>query len=237
MRLIIIIMCFALITSGVCSPAKAESSKDNNFFIELNGGCYNSYKPKGDFYQGTMGRNKIYGVEAGYKFNKNFRMSLGVDFIENFRNRYSEVETVKNIRGGDFKVPYDNVTKVSSIPVMANFYYDIVQINNFVPYLTIGSGINFSKTSFRREPDPSDNDPAPEEYARGVNKDFAYRLGLGVQYLLNNNLNLDLRYQYVDLGRFKTGRSSSIEGEVDRVVARSGKLKYNQFLLGFIFKF
>ena len=235
MRLIIIIICFTLITSGICSPAKAESDKDNKFFIEINGGYYNSYKPKGDFYQGTMGKNKIYAVEAGYKFNKNFRMSLGVDFIENFRNRYSEEEVGVDIEGEDFIVKHNNISKVSALPVMANFYYDIAQVNNFIPYLTIGAGINYSKTSFIKR-SSSDYDDL-EEYARGVNKDFSYKLGLGVQYLLSNNLSLDLRYQYVDLGKSKTGRSYLTEGKLYKVAAKSGRLKYNQFILGFVFKF
>ncbi|MEK6733532.1 MAG: outer membrane beta-barrel protein, partial [Pseudomonadota bacterium] len=59
---------------------------------------------------------------------------------------------------------------------------------------------------------------------------FAYRAGLGTQYAINGDFDLDVRYQYEDLGKAKV-LNTNLTG-FDTV-----KIRANEFLVGIAYKF
>jgi len=61
--------------------------------------------------------------------------------------------------------------------------------------------------------------------------------GLGVRYGVNKDFDLDLRYVYANLGKFKTGASASFNGRSGNVAAKTGKLRAQEIIVGIIYKF
>lgn len=71
---------------------------------------------------------------------------------------------------------------------------------------------------------------------------LAYKVGVGSKYSLSSDFDLDFRYQYVDLGKFKTSQikkgylNGTYIGEMIAGSAR-GKLRAHEVLAGVSYKF
>ena len=143
---------------------------------------------------------------------------------------------------------YSNVskTKLKSIALMLNASYDIADFNGFVPYATVGLGIAKNKTktttatvtttqmSTAATPVALTDAQAlggtavttsQASVAGKTTTSFAGKLGLGVKYSINSAVDVDFRYQYQYLGKFKTANGDQ------------GRLQSNQLLLGVAYKF
>lgn len=79
--------------------------------------------------------------------------------------------------------------------VMLNAYYDINTGTKFTPYVGAGLGIAMLKASERGI--YSDNKSANASDSRNT---FAWQIGAGVSYALNDNFNVDLGYRFLDEG-------------------------------------
>jgi len=76
----------------------------------------------------------------------------------------------------------DNTVKVDSL--MANVYYDFHNWNGWTPYVTTGIGIGWFDYT--------------DSYVTGSDHSFIWKLGAGVDYDLTENVQLGLRYTYMD---------------------------------------
>ncbi len=222
----IILTCVAQITIAL-----ENQSKD--YYTQLNIGYAYGRKSKGDFATSKMSNSILYEVEVGYKVNKNFRTSISLDYMPNFKNNYSTIINYPS------EIPLYTLiesynTRVKSFATMFNVYYDIVNVNNFSPYINIGAGASRNRTSFSTNITNSTGFNQTIHYSDAWKNNFAYKMGIGVRVLFNSNFEFDLRYQYVNLGKFKTNSPSMSN---DRTNVKTGTLRSDAILLGVVYKF
>ncbi|WP_332643150.1 outer membrane protein, partial [Escherichia sp. Lx600-2] len=65
-----------------------------------------------------------------------------------------------------------------------------------------------------------------------TNSNFAWSLGLGSQYAINDNLSLDLSYRFLDAGKSEV--SSYTDGAKDKSKV---KVRSNDIMLGVVYRF
>lgn len=107
-----------------------------------------------------------------------------------------------------WKVTNNNVDyKLKTSTVMYNGYLDFINSMDFTPFLTIGGGVAILSTEINSHSDESKTT-------------FAYNLGGGFQYILNDDLSAEFLYRYM-----KTGK---ISGNAPN---------YNNFMLGITYTF
>lgn len=206
----------------------SNSIENNNFYFQINGAIASGLPPKGDYGDNKSSKTMLIGAEAGYQFNQQLRLGLSLDYIP----RMSFKENTVTIYDEDLTA-FDNYTyKIKSFASMLNVYYDIIEINKFIPYVTLGAGIARNKSSGHHQREFDDGEKEDNKVIPNATQtNFAYKIGLGARYSINKTLAFDLRYQFVDLGKLKTGIDE------DLVFIHYGKLKVNQFLLGIAYKF
>lgn len=120
------------------------------------------------------------GVAVGYVFHENFRVEGEVAYQSNDLDRV-------NVLGLDLAANGD----ISSLGLLANGYYEIVNSSGFL--FNVGAGLGFMNVKVNDLtivgsgiPGSSENDTV-----------FAYQVGAGVGYAVNANLALDLKYRYM----------------------------------------
>ncbi len=189
----------------------------SNFYVQLNGGAVLGLAPKGDFGTKKAGTSALFGAEAGYQFDEHLRASVSLDYISKFSFTETSAAT-------DTLPQEDKKNKVKSLVVMANAYYDIMEAKGFTPYVTVGAGVARNKTT-------QDVTESGETFStKGTKTNFAWKVGLGTRYAVNQNIALDLRYQFVDLGKIKVNKT-------DVLAVNNGKLRAHEFLVGVAYKF
>ncbi len=228
-----VILAAALTTAAF--SAIAEEGVNKNFYVQFNSGYAHGISPNKDFPKGDMGDTSVFGLEAGYKVDEHFRTSVSFDYMPSFSNKETSTD-------GD--IIKDGNIKVKSYVSMLNLYYDIIEYNKFTPYLTLGAGIARNRTGLYTENFSSNKTNLVETvvYENATKTNFAYKLGIGSKYEINNSFDLDLRYQFTDLGKFKTGtieKAYENGAYVDSAnsTAKSGKLRAHQILVGLAYKF
>lgn len=131
----------------------------------------------------------LIGIGAGYKMNEYMKTDLTLGY-----RGWGDV---------DMKAVGQKKTDVWSLPVLANLYLSYPVHKQMSVYGMGGIGMSYNKTDDIRD-------------AKGASKtSFAWTTGLGVEYMLNNCMSLDLGYRYTDLGKANvkaragyTGKSS-----------------------------
>jgi opacity protein-like surface antigen len=205
----------AVLSTTALSAAAYENSNGKDFYFGVNAGYAKGVKPGKD-YNGKMGNSGIFGIEAGYNVNNNFRTSLSMDYAPSFTAKNTESSTELGAS-----------TKVKSLVTMINLYADITNYNGLTPYLTAGLGIarnKSGKTTLTYQGDSASNSSSD-----GTTKtNAAFKVGFGAKYAVNSDVDLDIRYQYVDAGKFKTVSNSN---------SPEGKVRSNQILVGAAYKF
>jgi opacity protein-like surface antigen len=225
--------------SAFYSAANAEDLKLNdNYYVQLNAGISASTKGSGELNK-KMGKSGLYGIEAGMKLNEKFRLGLGFDY----RTGYA-VNTTKTYKV-DEETPLDHTNdaryKIKSLVVMANVYYDIAEIKNFTPYVNLGFGLARNKTKYDSKI-YADNKYVADEFThtqKSVNN-FAYKLGFGTRYSVSKQVDIDLRYNFINLGKFKTISSDWVTNGEDVSKPNrltKSKLSAHEFLVGVVYKF
>ena len=89
-----------------------------------------------------------------------------------------------------------------------------------------------------------------EIYTRGVKStttipgdtinQFAYKLSAGTLVSLTDKLSLDVNYQYVNLGAFKSGNETFSDGEPETIFQRpknDGEIKTQELMVGLQYTF
>lgn len=114
----------------------------------------------------------------------------------------------------------------NSSTLFANLYYDFRNDSAFVPYIGAGIGMSFNYLGF----DLHRGGSAVSRDESTTN--FAWNVGAGVAYNVNDALYIDAAYRYVDLGY--TEASGALKGDQIKV----GSRPYNhEFMLGLRFAF
>ena len=235
-----------LFSALMASSALATESGDSGFYTQGNLGYAMGVAPGGNFEQNTLSDAGVYSAALGYKFDKHFRVDFGIDYRDGYNNKFAveHREAYPVINGRTVSVAYDTwtdtqTTKVRSWAAMASAYYDIAQINKITPYVMFGAGV--ARNTADSQGRNTYEDGIPDTYyfiSRGTYINLAWKVGAGAQYSISENASLDFRYQYVDLGRFRTGNIHIYpSGEKEVLPNLEGRIRSNEFSLGLVYKY
>jgi opacity protein-like surface antigen len=223
---------------SICSlPAIAA---ENGFYTQANLGYAAGVAPGGNFEQNTLGNSAVYGASLGYRFDEHLRADFGIDFRNGFENQFSVEEETQNKRGNQVTYTDTQTTKVKSVSAMFNVYYDIATINKITPYAMLGAGVARNQTTSNTGVFSAYSDGSPNShysFSNGTHCNFAWKLGAGAQYQLNTKASVDLHYQYVNLGKFRTGNIMTT-GSGRKFVHPNleGKIQSHEVVLGLAYK-
>jgi opacity protein-like surface antigen len=195
------IVLLLLLSSSICEDVIAAEKETLEKAFYLKGGVgLNTIIPfriENSEYKGKVKTsNKFPLVEAGigYRFTDSIRGELIFDYYFLFHSN----ETSTNTDGDVYKIAYK--TKINTL--MLNGYKDIITIGKFTPFIGGGIGINSLKDKssgniFHKA--TQSEFKLDSSNSRLVHK-FVYKLTLGIDIKLYDEVNLELSYNYFNLG-------------------------------------
>ena len=186
-----------------------------------------------DIKDNDLGTGYVFGLSVGKYITNNFRVELeasqrgGLEYDTEYASEPNLGTTTK--------------ADIKTQSIFINGFYDFESfaiINSSVtPYIGGGIGISRNKMGVVTEVTP-ENEVA---YLDG-NKvsQFSYKLAAGTLVSLTESLSLDINYQYVDLGSFKSGlgyvASGGATGNLTEAL-NGGEIKTQELMLGMQYKF
>jgi len=174
------------------------------------------------FLQGThvntdAGTGWVVGLNAGYRFDDMFRTELAVDY----RSGYS-VSTSQAGLLDKYNVDIDAWT------FMVNGYIEPFRFGAFKPYA--GGGVGLAVVQSRNASLHFRGAFADLSLPDQTETNFAWQLGAGVAYELNERVTLDLGYRHLDAGQITVGSNTTASGGVAE--HSKGSLVTDAVLLG-----
>jgi opacity protein-like surface antigen len=144
------------------------------------------------------------GGGLGWYMTPNFRADITVDYHRNAEARGSVYIPVSAVPAAtpDMAGDWDATFNVQSTALLANFYYDFGARHDFNPYIGVGLGWAFNKTSGGSITDPCDCNTSIDGDDQ---TNFAWALMAGVTKNIGNGFNMDFGYRYLDMGGAHTG--------------------------------
>ena len=178
-----------------------------------------------------------FGMEAGYKVNQNFRVAINVGYqknkLEKSFSKDSELNYISQLKLGS----------LSSTNSMVNVYYDIIEYSGITPYITLGAGFSRTKIDTLGLADKTTEigsstgkliDVDSLSYKGASKTNFAWSVGAGGLYKINQKISLDFGYKYKDLG--KVTESISFQ-EANLPKEYTAKLRSHNVTLGVMYNF
>ena len=234
--------CF-LLTSAMAVNAQAEG-----FYARVDSGVSMTKKlsdgTSEKFYGGKKAKHgAVYGFGVGYQFNDKFRMDLNLSQRKHKFSRSGE----KIDDDGDL-TKFVNKQKITSNSIMLNGYYDILKYKKFTPCVTAGIGFAKNKGGGTTRDESIfaagvfAASGSAKYIGKNVTRNFAWNIGIGTNYSVTDNIQLNFGYKYSDLGKVKTPKSrantvSNPQGQAifnaeQNNILSSAKLKMHSFSLG-----
>ena len=186
-----------------------------------------------DIKDNDLGTGYVFGLSVGKYITNNFRVELeasqrgGLEYDTEYASEPNLGTTTK--------------ADIKTQSIFINGFYDFESfaiINSLVtPYIGGGIGISKNKMGVVTEVTP-ENEVA---YLDG-NKvsQFSYKLAAGTLVSLTESLSLDINYQYVDLGSFKSGLDYVASGGATGTLTEAlndGEIKTQELMVGLQYKF
>jgi opacity protein-like surface antigen len=220
---------FAIDLDGFYITPKGGISKSMDtgvIFGDAGGGQF-------DIKDNDLGTGYVFGLSVGKYITNNFRVDLeasqrgGLEYDTEYASEPNLGTTTK--------------ADIKTQSIFINGFYDFESfaiINSSVtPYIGGGIGISRNKMGVVTEVTP-ENEVA---YLDG-NKvsQFSYKLAAGTLINLTKKLSLDINYQYVDLGSFKSGLDYVASGGATGTLTEAlngGEIKTQELMVGLQYKF
>jgi len=101
------------------------------------------------------------------------------------------------------------------------------------PYL--GGGLGISRNEMGTVTETTAGGGIVSLDSKKINQ-FAYKVSAGTLVSLTESLSLDINYQYVNLGSFKSGVNAGAEGTLDKPL-NEGDIKTQELMVGLQYKF
>ena len=239
---------------AIADAGTQSASALNNFYGKVEGGGAMSTRLSSQSFKFTksgLDRGFAFGAEAGYRIDSKLRLGLNLGYQQNKASSH-----VQAAIAGDNPIPEVKLKmgKLKSSNATMNVYYDITEINNFIPYFTLGLGVSRNKIG---KPiaeskivleDPalnpfslSEAEEAPVliNYKSKTKNNFAWNVGLGGLYKIDTNLYLDVNYRYKDLGKITStaDKKADYVGNYGLKENYTAKLRSHNVMLGVIYSF
>jgi len=239
---------YAQVNAGYAFGMKSKATVSNNYF---EGDISEKVKTGKSFSFGLEGGAQINEyLRAGLSFDymPSFKVDMSplsgsADYTKDLL-KISNTETFK----GKANASADKNPSVKSMNIMANLFIDAGNFSGFKPYAVVGLGLARNKASsfnynvtpengatYENSADPTKNKTfdgkttaLSSTYSGKTKNNFAFKVGLGFKYAVNEDFDVDVRYQYINLGKAEwkyNNKKSSV------------KLTANQLMLGVAYKF
>ena len=194
------LLCGILLLSSFSAIAVKPNQSNSPIYFEIGTGVsINSGKDAVNHSQLNFNKTQrkttgALSAALGYIYSPNIRFDLNLTYIPEWNISESTTSTT------GIDISYSS--KISSLISTINAYYDFESIaNNITPYMMGGVGLSRNKIDdidifannnlyFRRYSNNSYN--------------FAWKLGAGAAYKINDKVSIDLGYRFSSLGKVST---------------------------------
>jgi opacity protein-like surface antigen len=174
------------------------------------------------------------GVAGGYDFNPQFNLPVRIELEYIARENGSQSRHSEHV-DFDLLVPnhgnnaFHYTSSIRTQTAMLNVYWDIDTATAFRPYITTGLGLASHRFSNRTGYMMMGN-TGTMRVSDTVNN-FAWSLGAGVAFAINNNWSVDLGYRYIDTGKISANSSWRETYFIDARIDTKTRLdvKYHDF--------
>lgn len=207
------------------------------YYVELGLGFSNAYIPYNHgMPSGRYGGAAVSSIALGRQFNDRLAFDLDLSYRGEFTNNDG---TYNTDNGGDASVS----SSIKSLSTMINgYYYYYNKYPDFRPYITGGVGVAVNETGTLIAKIEDDDFEYSQVDKGDRTLSFAWKIGTGIKYQLSNDFEIDLRYQFVNLGNVKQGKSASqyINGKFHKSkseINKSSALQSHELLVGIVWKF
>lgn len=195
---------------GVCAAASATDSgwygsvqlgRQINNGAAINEGTNSAGTPSYDLQSGGVA-----GIAVGRSIGNGLRLEAEL--------RYRDIDIDGSHRagptGGRSSEQFSVRGNLRSTTLMVNALYDLPVAGAFKPYVKAGIGAarNVGNADINITPTFANFGLGADfrsAYPEGTHTSLAYAVGAGVGYAITPQVTLDLAYQYINLGRAKTG--------------------------------
>ncbi|MBQ0534881.1 MULTISPECIES: outer membrane protein [Providencia] len=178
------------------------------------------------------------GIALGYDLYDATSLPLRTELDITLRGKASSKHNLSNESWSNGSSYYssreDGKNDITLNTFMINTYYDFKNQTNFTPYVSVGLGL--ASIKHKAQYISSEVNSGGSEYdafsKSKTNSNFAWSLGLGSQYAINDNLSLDLSYRFLDAG--KSDVSYNADGET---LKSKVKVRSNDIMFGVVYRF
>ncbi|ENR5394373.1 TPA: porin family protein [Providencia rettgeri] len=193
------------------------------------------------FYESYNGGSKTKavlggGIALGYDLYDVTSLPLRAEFDIALRGKASSKHNLFYENNSFFTASDDSKNDITLNTFMVNAYYDFKNETNFTPYVSVGLGlasIKHKSTYSYEEKSHHSMYYGYDSFSKSKTKsNFAWSLGIGSQYAINDNLSLDLSYRFLD-----AGKSSLSYTEDNEVYKSKVKVRTNDVMFGVVYRF
>ena len=210
-----------LLLCSVVSMVSLAAQADKDMYVRADAGLsiqatkMNNSSP---YNNGTKFKNSpVFGVGIGYQVSKDIRAEISLQHRAFKYNNTASSTTTKQ--------------KTKSYAAFLNGYYDFNNDSSFTPYLTAGLGVSRNKAG---DATSTDNLPSTETYSGKSSNNIAWNVGLGSKVSVSENIDLDVAYRYVNLGKIKKFSDSTPSSDS---AGSALKLRAHELTAGLVYKF
>lgn len=240
----------SILTMGLSSAALAA---DNNGFyvsgkmgtsiVKMSDQKWNVYNPDSvdnEYYSFGSKTKGVFGggLAVGYDFNDKFNLPIRTELDFMMRGKVSTDNNLSRDSGPWGHDSDDTKNEVTLNTFMLNGYYDFRNQSAFTPYLSVGIGfanLKYKSGYSYSEWDANGNliDNSENSFSKSkTSNNFAWSVGLGVQYAINSNLSMDLSYRYLDAGKSTISDYDDGQKQESKIKASS-----NDIMFGVMYRF
>jgi opacity protein-like surface antigen len=165
-------------------------------------------------------------LAVGYDFGKRFNVPIRTELEYSIFSNGDIKKSFTFLDGNGVDIDTDHWKQQLRIQTLfINAYWDINTGTSFTPYVGAGLGIGIIRNKFSGSGwNPGDGDWS-ENFGSKTTTNFAWNVGAGLGYDINDSWTVDLGYRFVGLGSVKTSTfSEASSGTPGRVRETHGKI-------------
>lgn len=176
-------------------------------------------------------------IAVGYDFSKTTTLPLRTELEFGMREKASTSHNLESFNDPSVFSSSDDVkTDITLNTVMLNTYYDFKNDTKFTPYVSVGLGMASIHHKMRYDYNQhivSANEFTHEKYTKSkTTTNFAWSVGLGSQYRVNNHVSLDMGYRFLDAGKSEASYYADSQENTSKV-----KVKSHDIMFGVTYRF
>lgn len=180
-------------------------------------------------------------LAIGYDFSKRLDVPVRVE-LEYAATSQMDKKMKNSLWSNEYGEAWEDYKmKIDIQSLFFNAYYDFKNSTSFTPYIGAGVGLAFvgAKVSVDGHIEtPGFSDTWSDSLGKKTRTNFAWNVGLGCAYALNDTVSIDLGYRYADFGKAKTKTWTDPDAPFDFTVQGKAKdVAMHQFMLGARFTF